>query len=230
MEFTLQELYEFANVSSPGGNHYALFETERVWNTEKGRHLSSLCDLKSFYQHFIMVHIYGAMAQRYSGVFDTRESYCYNEVKPLYDLLSKSIFPFGYKFYTLECKNGYKLIIQKDKEPLQNIEARIGVEYYNDIPDKVHRPPYYIVPNIVEEYLSCNVSEYEMKMKNNLLWTVAIDKLKIFQFEIDRKNVINFLNSIDEEKLSRIYYDMYDNVEYEDSTCDMEYNLSLIHI
>ena len=75
MEFTLQDLYEFANVSAPGGNQYTIEETERVWNTEKGRLLSSFVDPDSFYQHFIMIHIYGAMAQRYSGVFDTKESY-----------------------------------------------------------------------------------------------------------------------------------------------------------
>jgi gliding motility-associated-like protein len=105
-----------------------------------------------------MVHIYGAMAQRYSGVFDTRESYCYSEASTLYDLLSKSVFPFGYRFYTLKKDSGYQLIIQKDDEPLQNMDARIGIEYYNDIPDKVHRPPYYIKPYSVSEDFAFNQS------------------------------------------------------------------------
>jgi hypothetical protein len=214
MDFSLQELYDFANVSSPGGNHYTIQETERVWNTEKGRHLSSLCDPSSFYQHFIMVHIYGAMAQRYSGVFDTRESYCYGEAEALYDLLSKSIFPFGYRFYTLEKESGYQLIIQKDDEPLQNMDARIGIEYYNDIPDKVHRPPYYIKPYSVSEDLSCSLLEHQYRVKNRNTWKLALEKLRSFAAYINQNNLKNYIDNCSIEKIKEIYHTFDDEIEY----------------
>jgi hypothetical protein len=218
MEFTLQDLYDFANVSAPGGNHYIpKVETERVWNTEKGRILSSFVDSDSFYQHFIMVHIYGAMAQRYSGVFDTKESYVLEDntkLKDFYHFLSQSTFPFGYRFKIIIEKMGYKLIIQKDNEVLQNINVNIGVEYYSEIPDHVHRPPYYTKPFQVEENLSCSLAEYSLKVKNRNTWENAIKKLRVFESEINKKNLMNYIKSCDEDKIREIYRILCEEVEY----------------
>jgi hypothetical protein len=216
-EYTLEELYDFANVSAIGGNHYTIERSNKVWNTEKGRTLSSFCDPDSFYQHFIMVHLYGAMAQRYSGVFDTKESYILHgneNLKMFYTHLSNSTYPFGYRFYTQEKENGIQLIFQKDNEPLQNMNARIGIEFYNDIPDAVHRPPYTTKPNIVKEYLSCSMSEYERKMRNKLRNQKALEKLKLYQLQIENNNIQRFLNSIqnfDRKKLVSVI----DTINYE---------------
>jgi hypothetical protein len=215
--YTLEELYDFANVSAIGGNHYTVELSDKVWNTEKGRKLSSFCDPDSFYQHFIMVHLYGAMAQRYSGVFDTRESYILHaneNIKMFYEHLSNSTYPFGYRFYTIEKENGIQLIFQKENEPLQNMNARIGIEFYNDIPDAVHRPPYYTKTNIVTDYLSCSMSEYELKMKNKLRNEKSLQQLKLYQLEIEQSNIQRFLNSIqnfDRKKLISII----DSINYE---------------
>lgn len=219
MEFTLKELYDFANVSAPGGNHYTIKETEKVWNTEKGLKLSSFVDPDSFYQHFIMVHIYGAMAQRYSGVFDTKESYILEvnpRLKDFYNFLSECIYPFGYRFKILMEKSGYRLVIQKDNELLENMDANIGIEYYNEIPDHVHRPPYYTKPFIVEQNLSCSLTTYHFKVKNNKMWIKALEKLRSFSLEMDRKNLSNYINFCSEDKIKDIYKVLCEEVEYED--------------
>jgi len=208
-EYTLEELYDFANVSAIGGNHYTIERSNKVWNTEKGRTLSSFCDPKSFYHHFIMVHLYGAMAQRYSGVFDTKESYILDgneNLKKFYIHLSNSTYPFGYKFYTVEKENGIQLIFQKDNEPLQNMNARIGIEFYNDIPDAVHRPPYYTKTNIVTDYLSCSMSEYERKIKNKLRNEKALQQLKLYQLQIETMNIKRFMNSIQDYSIYKLEY------------------------
>ena len=222
MEFTLEDLYDFANVSAPGGNHYTIDETNRVWNTEKGRTLSSFVDSNSFYQHFIMVHIYGAMAQRYSGVFDTKELYILvgnPRLKEFYDFLEISIFPYGYKFRAVREHSGYKLLIQKDDEKLENLNARIGIEYYNDIPDKVHRPPYTIKPEKVMIYLSTSLSEFQRMKKNEEIQQRSLEKLRYFQLEIEKKNIERFIKKIKSysiETLKEIMYEInYENDEYE---------------
>jgi hypothetical protein len=233
MNFTLQELYDFANVSAPGGNHYTIKETERVWNTEKGKKLSSFVEPNSFYQHFIMRHIYGNMAQRYSGVFDTKELYIIegdSKLKEFYKFLELSTFPFGYKFQAAKEYTGYKLLIKKDDEMLENLNARIGIDYYSDIPDKVHRPPYTIKPSVVEEYLSCSLEDYERKMRNKEMNKKALEKLRRFEIEIQIKNVKNFMKKIesceDEEKIREIHYE----IRYESETCynedDEEYDFT----
>jgi hypothetical protein len=222
MEFTLEELYNFANVSSPGGNHYTIDETNRVWNTEKGRKLSSFIDLNSFYQHFIMVHIYGAMAQRYSGVFDTKELYILvgnPRLKEFYEFLEKSIFPYGYKFRAVREHSGYKLLIQKDDELLQNLNARIGIEYYNDIPDKVHRPPYTIKPDKVRTYLRISLPEFELLKRNEEFQYKSLQDLRLFQLHIQDKNIETFVEKIKSysiETLREIMCEInYENDEYE---------------
>jgi len=225
MEFNLEELYEFANVSAPGGNHYTIEETKRVWNTEKGSLLTSMCNPDSFYQHFIMVHIYGAMAQRYSGVFDTKESYVLQEnekLKKLYEHLSKSIFPFGYKFYTIQKENGIQLVIQKEDEALENICAKVGIEYYSDIPDKVHRPPYYVKPCIVKENLTITLEEFKCKKKNEETMKIAYDKLYQFRHSIQEKNIQTFLTKIENYDRSNILdivdyiYNNSEELDYEE--------------
>jgi hypothetical protein len=222
MEFTLEELYDFANVSSPGGNHYTIEETNRVWNTEKGLMLSSFCDPNSFYQHFIMVHIYGNMAQRYSGVFDTKELYIVEEnpkLKDFYDFLEDSIFPYGYKFLNVKENSGYKLMIQKDDEPLENLRSRIGVEYYNDIPDKVHRPSYYTKTHKVKTYLNVSLFEFKQMKHNEEVQVKTLDQLRRFEFEVQKKNIENFVRKIkdyDIDKVREILYEInYENDEYD---------------
>jgi hypothetical protein len=208
-DYTLEELYDFANVSAIGGNHYTIERSNKVWNTEKGRTLSSFCDPDSFYHHFIMVHLYGAMAQRYSGVFDTKESYILDgneNLKKFYIHLSNSIYPFGYRFYTIEKKDGIQLVFQKDNESLQNMNARIGIEFYNDIPDAVHRPPYYTKTSIVKDYLSCSISEYHLKVKNKLRNEKALQQLRLYQLEIETKNIKKFMYSIQDYSLYKLEY------------------------
>lgn len=222
MEFTLEELYDFANVCSPGGNHYTIEETKRVWNTEKGKMLSSFCDPNSFYQHFIMVHIYGAMAQRYSGVFDTKELYILMEnpkLKEFYTFLEHCTFPYDYKFRAVQEHSGYKLLIQKDDEPLENLNSRIGIEYYSDIPDTVHRPPYYTKPEIVKTYLSLSLPEFHMVKRNEETRKKALQKLLSFQLFIQKKNIQTFITKISSYSLECLYEIIeemnYENDEYE---------------
>ena len=133
------------------------------------------------------------MAQRYSGVIDTIETNIYNSI---YDFLSLCKFPFGYKFYTQKEEKGYKIIIQKDEEILENLDAKIGIENYRDIPDKIHRPPYYIKPKIVKEYLSCSLEEYKRKMRNKERNSKSLEQLRIFQLEIQKKNCLNYIRKI----------------------------------
>jgi hypothetical protein len=231
MNFTLQELYDFANVSAPGGNHYtSKAEIERVWNTEKGKKLSSFVDPNSFYQHFIMVHIYGNMAQRYSGVFDTRELYIVegdNRLKEFYDFLELSTFPFGYKFQASKEHTGYKLLIKKDEEMVENLNARIGIEYYSDIPDKVHRPPYTIKPSVVEGYLSCSLEDYKRKMRNKEMNKKALEQLRRFEIDIQLRNIKKFVKKIEsyeEVKIREIHSEIrYQNETYYDEDGE-EYN------
>jgi hypothetical protein len=232
MEFTLEELYDFANVSAPGGNHYTIDETNRVWNSEKGMKLSSFVDSNSFYQHFIMVHIYGAMAQRYSGVFDTRELYILegnSRLKEFYEFLEVCTFPYGYKFRTVRENSGYKLLIQKDNENLENSNARIGIEYYNDIPDKVHRPPYTIKPDKVMTYLSVSLSEFQRLKRNEELQYKSLEKLRLFQLEMEKKNIDKFVEKIKSysiETLREIMYEInYENDEYEIDCEDYDKNM-----
>lgn len=228
MNFTLQELYDFANVSAPGGNHYTIKETERIWNTEKGKKLSSFVNPNSFYQHFIMVHIYGNMAQRYSGVFDTRELYVVEgdaKLKEFYKFLELCVFPFGYKFQAAKEYTGYKLLIKKDDEMLENLNARIGIEYYSDIPDKVHRPPYTIKPSVVEEYLSCSLEEYERKMRNKAMYEKSLQQLRRFEIDIQLRNIKNFMKKIesyDEAKIREIHSEITYESNYEDNYGDEE--------
>jgi hypothetical protein len=238
MEFTLQELYDFANVSAPGGNHYTIKETERIWNTEKGKKLSSFVNPYSFYQHFIMVHIYGNMAQRYSGVFDTKEIDIVQDnskLKEFYKFLEACVFPFGYKFQAAKEYTGYKLLIKKDDEMLENLNVRIGVEYYSDIPDKVHRPPYTIKPSVVEEYLSCSLEDFERKMRNKTMYEKALQQLRRFEIDIQLRNIKKFLwklENYDEEKIREIHSEIiYESNEenYEDEEKDYtEYSVEQI--
>jgi hypothetical protein len=212
MEFNLQELYEFANVSSPGGNHYTVEETNRIWNTDKGKELMKLCDPNSFAHHFLMIKIYGNMAQRYSGVIDTAD---YETLNNLYEFMSQAKLPNGYKFYTIY-DGGYKLVLRKDSEPLKNMDVRTGVEHYGDIPDSVHRPPYHLKTKVVSENLTITLEEFERKKKNKEIMDKAIDKLYQFRHSIQEKNVQTFLNKItnyDRHQLLDIVDHIYDNSE-----------------
>lgn len=222
MEFTLEELYDFANVSAPGGNHYTVEKTNAVWNSEKGNKLSSFVDPNSFYQHFIMIHIYGAMAQRYSGVFDTKELYILEDnpkLKEFYEFLGTCTFPYDYKFRIIRENSGYKLLIQKHDEVLENLNVQIGIEYYNDIPDKVHRPPYTIKPYIVRKYLSVSLDEFQRLKRNEKLQEKSLEQLRCFQLEIQDKNIERFIDKIKSysiETLKDIICEInYENDEYE---------------
>lgn len=192
MEFTLQELYDFANVCPPGGNHYTIKESERVWSSEKGKCLLALGS-EFLVQYFILKKIYGNMAQRYSGVIDTIETRIFD---PIYEFLTTCKFPHGYRFFTEKNKEGLKIIIQKDDETLSNLEARIGTEYYRDIPDKVHRPPYYTKSKLVRDYLTVSKIDFERIMKNKERSIQSIDQLRHFQIAIEKKNCLRFLQKI----------------------------------
>jgi hypothetical protein len=226
MEFTLEELYDFANVSAPGGNHYIpKVETNRVWNTEKGRKLSSFVDPNSFYQHFIMVHIYGNMVQRYSGVFDTKELYILvgnPRLKEFYEFLEKSIFPYGYKFRVIREDSGYKLLIQKDDEPLENVSSRIGIEYYNDIPDKVHRPSYYVKPQKVKTYLTSSLLEFKQMKHNEEVQVKALNQLRKFELQVQEKNINNFIQKIKSYDIDKLHEILYE-INYENEECEIDF-------
>jgi hypothetical protein len=212
MNFTLEELYNFANVSQPGGNHYTVEESEKVWNTEKGKILLSLCkDNNSFSQYFLCKKIYGAMAQRYSGVLDTNE---YDTLLDLYTYMTNCTFPFGYTFSIWKCKEGVKIILQKEDEPLEYMNVRIGVEYYSDIPDKIHRPPYTTKVNIVQEYLTISLSEFQRKMRNKETTEKAIQKLRKYESMIEKENIQRIFLKLDHYDRNKLI-DIIEDIKYE---------------
>jgi hypothetical protein len=172
-----------------------------------------------------MVHIYGAMTQRYSGVFDTKELYILvgnPRLKEFYEFLEKSIFPYGYKFRTVRENSGYKLVIQKDDENLENLNARIGIEYYNDIPDKVHRPPYTIKPEKVKIYLSTSLSEFQSLKKNEEMQQRSLEKLRYFQLDIEKKNIERFAEKIKSYSIETLKEIMCE-INYENDEYDIDY-------
>jgi hypothetical protein len=210
MEFTLQELYDFANICPPGEN-----QSCKIWNTEKGNMLIKISGIP-LQQHFLIKKIYGNMAQRYSGIIETDD---YNISYELYLFLSQCKFPFGYKMYLIHETfpiKAYKVVLQKEDEPLQNMEVKAGIDYYHDLPDYVHRPPYHKNPFYVDQILSCTLSEYYNKFKNNERWILALKKLRVLSRENERKNLLNYLNSCTEEKIREIYRVIIEEIEDKD--------------
>jgi hypothetical protein len=128
--------------------------------------------------------------------------------------MTNCTFPFGYKFSIWKCKEGIKIILQKDDEPLEYMNARIGIEYYNDIPDKVHRPPYYTKIDIVQEYLSVSLSEFQRKIRNKERMEKAIEKLRMYETMIENKNIQRIFLKLDDFDRTKLI-DVIEDIKYE---------------
>jgi len=182
---TLEELYELANTSSPGGNHYTVDETNRVWNKVWGKKLlsvSSAEDQKGFRAYFLAKKVYYLMAQRYSGVVDNHP-YADDKKNPdeeesrIVKMFDSFNLPGGYKIYHQGCA----VMLRKESEPLENMGS-LGSEEYNSLPDEVRRPYGnalgFETPADVKETLKGSLDDFKALVKSRKAQRIAEKKAK----------------------------------------------------